>query len=307
MRAQFNITASLILGQPYNRGAGIVTRSPFSTENIPLTLTSSGGDGLTFTWDVDKTIGPTPDTARIVIYNLAKTVRLQLHTLMGLPLPVEVILMLGWESIPETVVFTGQIWKLIPERLEDPDVLTLIEAGCGWPAIRDAPPGGGTEAALGAELILSVLTAQLGMVVSAAALAKVTAESAKVPITKLFNFTGDENPREALDLLMASIGLSWGNDNGFFVVYQNGLRDDLPATFLAPQSGLLKWEQQDDGAVEFEALSNPLVVPGAQVHLATTRGELIGGGPLRIERVSFSGSTDGPSLMNALARKVKVI
>lgn len=87
------------------------------------------------------------------------------------------------------------------------------------------------------------------------------------------------------------------------MVFAGGLRMDILPSILTPQTGLLSWEELDDGGVEFDGLAQPRVCPGAQVQMLDMLGVPIGGGPLRIDKIQFSGASEGPSTMSGTARK----
>ena len=106
--------------------------------------------------------------------------------------------------------------------------------------------------------------------------------------------------------LLASIGLAWGVAGGKIVVYKGGIRKDLLPSILAPVTGLLKWLELDDGGVQFTALAQPMIEPGGQITINDVFGVPVGGGPLRVERVTFSGSTVGTSTMEGVARKLQL-
>ena len=90
-------------------------------------------------------------------------------------------------------------------------------------------------------------------------------------------------------------------------MYRNGRRDDVLPAQLDFNSGLLKYATQDDGAVEIEALGQSRVVPGMQITVLDEFNIIVGGGPLRVERVSFSGSNHTNFLMSIEARTLEVL
>lgn len=275
-------------------------------------IQSLDGDGLRFEWDVLKTRTSSPDTATIRICNLMKIHRADLAMLASLPGRILVELSIGWRGVenegpsdqlllPTDVLFRGEDWRVVPEEQNGPDIITTIEAGDGLEVSTAAPDGGG-NIALGITLGVKFALAALKLKPSKAALAVIEAEGAKVT-TPISNLTLENDPRELLDVLLASMGLGWGISGGEFVVYRGGLRDDLLPGLLTPQSGLSRWAVTDDGGVEFEALAQPRFVPGMQITVSDHLGILQGGGPLRIDTIRFMGTTDGPSIMQGTARK----
>lgn len=271
----------------------------------PFFLTNVTGQGLRVDWTVEKTNTPDPDRAEIQIFNLDLPQRKSLAVAQTSPIPVVVALQIGWEMIPE-LLFTGQAWKIIPEKRELTDVITMITAGDGAQPTKESPPAGGAVFKAPAQLLFTKILLQLGIPASAAAIALVGLKATQIPITA-WQLSFDEPPRQNMDDLMASLGLSWGVSGGFVVVYQNGIRNDVLPVILTPVSGLLTWEELDDGGVNFEALAQVGVVPGGQIKILDPFGQPVGGVSLRVENVTFTGSTMGDSRMSGLARKLQLI
>lgn len=260
------------------------------------------GEGLRVDWTIEKAAGPAPDTATIRIYNLGLVQRKAVEAASLLYGKFLVSLSIGWGAMAE-IVFTGVAYKVIATEKTGTDIITTIEAADGY-ELRDTPPVGGALVGAAAGAILQQLLAAMQVPPSPPALLAVEAAAAQLPIPA-WNVTGEGTVREQLDALIDTLGLSWGIADGFFVVYQNGLRNDLPPSILNPFSGLLDARVVDDGGVEFEALAQARTVPGMQIVINML--EPIGGGPLRVERVVFNGSSFGPSFMSGTARKVALL
>lgn len=283
----------------------------------PIVIDNTDGNGLRVDWLVDKSRCSQPDHATITAYNLPPAARLAISAALArslvptwpwpipVAIPLLVTLFVGWGGAPE-LLFTGQVWHATPERLTGTDVLTMLEAGDGVEPLRDTPPAGGAEFGIGVQLAVAKILGELGIQPAGTALAAIAEASAQVPAAQNFQFVSDGDPRDLLDQLMASIRLSWGVHDGHFVVYRAGLRNDVLPSILTPTSGLLQWDEADEG-VEFEALAQPRVAPGVQVQILDERNVSVGGGPLRVEQVSFVGSTVGPSTMSGTARKVALL
>jgi hypothetical protein len=285
----------------------VITRAnpPPQFATPPILVENLAGDGLLIEWQVKKRSGPTPDQAEISVHNMAPNFRAQISTLAAMGFPTAVDLYVGWEKLPE-LLFSGQAWKLRPERRTGTDIVTTFEAGAGALAVRDTPPAGGATIGLAMKLVITKLIVNLGLVPSPTALGVISERSAALPLSAWQNVY-DQTPSDQLDICMATLGLSWGESGGFFVIYADGLRNDVLPAVLTPVSGLLMWEEQDEGAVMFEALAQPRVDTGVQLSLADALGATIGGGPLRVDEIDFSGSTDGKSIMTGTARKVAIL
>lgn len=284
--------------------------SMLTIATVPPTVLISHeqSQGLRVEWDVQKAVGSSPDTATITIYNLGLAGRKALEVASALPIPLTVQLSVGWGLVPE-LLFTGQAWEVKPEKKTGTNILSIIEAGDGA-FIADVPPSGGAWVGRTAAVAVAFHLQAMGLIPSPAAIAAIAEAGAKLPISA-WDDVDDGSPRDKLDDLMATLGLDWGVADGFFVVYRGGLRNDLVPSILMPASGLLSAELLDDGGVEFHALAQARVVPGLQVQILTAGpgGSMLplGGGPLRVESVTFSGTSEGPSLMTGVARKVTLL
>lgn len=280
----------------------VFTLPPFEVTNAYATGPS---ETLLVEWDVAKQWGPSPDTASITIYNLDLPTRKILAQFAALPVNLLVQLSLGWGGQVE-VAFSGAAWRVEPEVIGRTDTLTVLELGSGIIEQRDTPPSGGADFGVAINIVVATLLQSLGWTPLATALAVVAERAAQLPL-KAFQNVYDDDPKEQLTQLMATLGLSWGHSEGFWVVYKDGKRDDILPAVLTPNSGLLSWNELDDGGVQLKALAQPRLVPGAQIQLLNEIGVTIGGGPLRIEAMRLSGSTHSTSLMDITARKLQIL
>lgn len=273
----------------------------------PFNVNALDAEGALIEWSVSKQWGPSPDMASIAIYNLDPVLRKALSISVSNFLAVPVTLNVGWDGLIQTL-FTGSIWKLVAERIETTDVVTMIEAGDGSVALRDSPPSGEAFFGLSMKVAISkILGFELKIPPLPTSLAIIEAEAAKVPVSFFFQDVSDLDPRDKLDILLSTIGLSWGISGGFFVVYKDGKRDDIPPLVLNPGSGLIRWEELDDGGVQLEALGQTSVEPGMQINVIDEKLAIVGGGPLRVEKVDFSGSSEAGFTMAITARKLQIL
>lgn len=280
----------------------------------PIPVTNLTGDGLRIDWSVTKQVGPSIDSATVTVYNLDPTLRKAIAAAMvtrawavpiahARPSTLPIQLFVGWGGMP-MLLFQGEAWKVEPEKHNGNDILTIITAGDGGPALRDTPPAGGSLGAAAVQLVVQQILATLGYTPSPAAFTIIAERAASLPLT---SYVAVNDPHEDLDNYMASLGLSWGISDGFFVVYDGGLRNDLPQLQLSPGvGGLISWEPLDDGGLSFQALADARLVPGRQVLFADHLNVPISP-PLRVESVTFDGTTDGYSTMSGIARKVQIL
>lgn len=282
-------------------------------------ITNASGEGLHLEWDVHKTRSSSPDTATIVIYNMMPQNRAILSGLIARKATgrIRVELAIGWKGAnipasagipltPADILFVGEDWRVTPAKQEGPDIVSVIEAGAGLQPLSTSVQGG-AESKLAVDLIVAARLGQLKLKPSKTALAEIAAAATATGVLGI-RHVWERPPRQDLDELMASLGLSWGvsSSTGEFVVYRAGLRNDVPPVILAPQSGLIMWAELESSGVEFEALAQPRLEPGGPVTFLDHLGVVIGGGQMRVEEVRFTGTTDGPSIMKGTARPVQV-
>jgi len=301
------------LGQPLlNASARVIFGAA-----APVLVDSPAGNGLRVDWTVEKVIGPTIDRATITIYNLNAVQRGALAKVAGIPTPPGVpfvSLFTGWQGLtpanlpgpqPE-LLFTGDSIKFVPNRVSGTDIITIVEAGDGYAALKDTPPSGLTSVGELIDILIPrIVVTELGLAPNPAAFAFISAKAAELQLLPFANFVGS-TPRDMLDALLSSLGLMWGVEKGFFVVYDGGLRNDLLPTVLSPDFGLLDWATLDDGGLEFTAVSQARVVPGMQLLFQDELGVPLGP-PMRCQSVTFTGSTVGACTMQGVARKVRII
>jgi len=260
------------------------------------------GEGPLVEWTVSKHRSLSPDTGTLAIYNLDIASRTALRSFVGFPAPLEVVLFVGWNGIPELLA-RGQATRVVPGDYTETDIVTAIEFGDGVLGIRDAPPAGGAEFGQAISTLIPFVLNLMGLRISIAALGIINERGAKFPVPS-FQCSLDGEPRDLLAELLASLQLDGRIEGNELVVYEGGLRRDLPdVILLGPASGLVNQHYVDDGAYEFEALAQPRCVPGSRIQFANAF--LAPVGPvLRVDHVSFSGSSEGASTMSGTARPI---
>lgn len=284
----------------------------------PFALDNKDGVGLRVEWEITKTRTPEPDQGTIAVFNLSRALRSSISAALArtltvpwpwpatFPIPLNVSLYVGWSGIPE-LLFSGQSWRTKPGEKRGRDIITTLEVGDGVEPTRDTPPAGGVEFGVALAVTVPALLNYMGLRPSATALDAIATAAAQIPIASSLQNVGQWEPKDQLDQLMATLRLSWGIVDGEFVVFDGGLRNDVLPSILTPDSGLLSWAEQDDGAVAFEALAQARVSPGVQLQLRDGNNVQIGGGPLRTESITFAGTSEGPSIMRGTARRVQLL
>lgn len=163
----------------------------------PIIVDNSDGSGLRIEWQVDKVSGPTIDQARVTVYNLGRPFRKMLAGAMAIPGFMEASLSIGWAGVPE-LLFSGDVWKMAPEKKTGTDVLTVIDAGAGA-GIAEVPPAGGGAAGIAIALIVAEVLAKTGLNFPPTVQAVIEQHAAAVPMAQLQNYTADRGTTELLD------------------------------------------------------------------------------------------------------------
>lgn len=280
---------------------------------VPNPVVNLDGNGLKIEWDIERTRSSTPDQGTVTIYNLSPSSRKILHEAWKLSTAVAsylVDLSIGWGGLVERV-FVGDVWKIVPEVRVGEDVLTVLELGDGGPKLRDAanPKQANMNNAQITFILLVLVEADpslggLGLPIDPISRGVIEARARLSPFLGFDNYAGQGNTADQLDELMDMLDLEWKIHQGVFIVMAagNAATASVDAIPLVAASGMLSWSQEDNGGITATALANANVKPGTQIQVQDSFGP-VGLVPYRVERVSFTGATDGESIMQITARK----
>jgi len=288
----------------YRNYLNVGARVTIGTGSLVVTVTDQG-DGCRIVWDVAKSATPNADTASVKIYNLSQSHRLTLQQLAALKgFGWKAQLEIGYDNVLSHLI-EGKVWKIRPEVYESPvDIVSEIEFGDGLQEMRDADPN--SISINDGFWIASVraIARQMGLMVSPQFTAALTSAPNAIA-TPIFSVCLDNNPRDNLDSIVASLGpgYSWAVQNGYIVMLIKGYLNDLtPPQILSPSTGLLTFVVRDDGGIDATALAHPSVVPGGGVIFQNIFGVPQAAGLCRVETVTFSGDSYSDSTMSILAR-----
>jgi len=280
-------------------------------------ITNIDGDGLRFDWAIQRDNTTTPDTARISIYNLAPALAsaiLSTWQALSAASGYLVQFLIGWDRVPQ-VVITGDVWDLVADKRTATDTITILQLGDGQRAQRDQVVGK-SFAGVKIDTVLDYLVqfppatvdaggGGLGLIYPPESKALIKAASALLPVQTWGNIPAGANTREAIDVVMATLGLEWRVHNGAFIVLRGGLIN-RPPVILRPGTGLVSYERRNDGGISLEALASTDIEPGSQILVQDNAGRPFGAGVFRVERCSWRGSTSSESLMSIDARKALI-
>jgi hypothetical protein len=281
-------------------------------------VSNLAGDGVLMEWEVNRDNTNKVDEATVSIYNLAPALTgaiFEAWQILSAASGYLATLAIGWDGVPETVI-RGDVWDFVPDRRSPTDSVAVFRIGDGGKTLRDQVVGKGFQG-VKISIVLEYLVAippaapdigggGLGLIYPPESKALVTAAAAELPVQTWGNIPKGANTREAVNLIMDTLGLEWRVHNGEFVVMRAGVINK-PGPLIRPGTGLISYERRNDGGVIFSALANPEVEPGVQVLVQDDFGKPFGEPVYRVERVSFTGSTAGESLMDVEAAKVVTI
>lgn len=280
-------------------------------------VTNLNGQGIRFTWEISRDNTNKADTGTISIFNLSPTFRgalFEAWTALSKASGYLVEFGIGWEGVPETVI-RGDVWRLVPEQRTPTDVETIISIGDGNKPLRDQAVGrsfAGTKIDIVLDYLVGLPPAPtdaggggLGLIYPPESKALVKTASAELPIQTWGNIPAGANTREAIDLIMDTLGLEWRVQNGAFIVMRGGV-SNKPPPIIAPRSGLIRYAVRDDGGIELDALADPRVEPGVQILVQDDLGKSFGEPAYRVERVVFRGDTRGESVMTVSGAKALI-
>ncbi len=276
------------------------------------------GLGLTFEWRIRRTNTNVADQGSIAIYNVSPALSeaiFEAWKAFNEASGYLVTFGIGWDGVPATVL-VGDVWKIKPRERTPTDAILKLEIGDGNRVLRDSAVGK-SFAGVKIDIVLDYLvnfppaTADaggggLGLDYPKESRDLVKAAAAELPIQTWGNIPAGANTREAIDVIMATLGLEWRVHNRQFVVMRGGL-SNRPPTILRPSSGLVSYELLDEGGIQLSALANPDVDPGAQIVVQDNDEGPIGAGVYRVESVDFEGSTRGASDMTVIGRKARLL
>jgi hypothetical protein len=289
----------------------------------PLTVANLSGEGLTMDWSITRTNTSAADVGRLRVTNLSRSNRRLLQQAQPLlsAFAYQLSFSLGWDGVVFEVL-RGPLTKLVAEeRTTSTEVVSTFEWSDGLLSLRDSTPLAApltVTSGLWLNVFEAIAKTFPGVLGLAPSFATTLATSPLVSAIPNFGAVFNNDPVNDLNDLVSSLGpgYDWGIQDALIVLYRAGLiSDSTPPLILAPNTGLLSWQLQDDGGVMVSALANPGVRPGQQVQVLGVDAvpgagvpvpELVGGGPLRIESVTWDGSTLGTSIMSLVARKIEL-
>jgi len=281
--------------QLYGRRCKVTIATPVSTPGDFKTATSNvlevnGGDdpnkpGLRVRFKVKKSREKEPNTAEIIITNLAKTTRDGLGTKGS-----KVLLEAGYAGTGINRIFLGDA-RTIDHVREGADWSTVLRCGDGERGYRFARASESFAAGTQAADVLRYLGAQLGLDKG-----NVDQEAAAINVRFDQGYVVWGAAQAELDRLLGSIGYGYSIQDGVLQVLQTDASlTGVAIPEITPDTGLVGSPQmgtpEKAGApalLKFKSLLTP-TRPGGRVYLRSERYK----GQLVVKKCEYSGDTHG--------------
>lgn len=271
------------------------------------------GDGLRFSWRIRRDNTPKADEGDVSIWNLSPGFRGEVYeswAAISGTTGYSVTFSLGWDGVPERL-FSGEVFDFIPDRRSPTDVETIFSIGDGNQALRDSALTS-SFSKIKISTLLSYLIplpanssdagqGGLGLIFPPESKELVDQAVSETSL-KTISVPPGGTTRDAINLIMETIGLEWRVSNGRFIALRGGIVN-RPGELLRPGSGLISYERRSDSGISLTALANPKVEPGLQIQVQDDEGRPFAEPLYRVESVEFTGDTDGQSLMTVEGRK----
>lgn len=249
-----------------------------------LTIGERELSGLDFTFNVKKSLKPTPNTCELKVYNLAPETRRYLETPKSLPVKLEA----GYLDEGRSVLYLGEVRSAFSIH-DGSEFITELSTGDSEDAVRkgriNIPVGKG----MSPDQVLEQIAISLGV------------KQGNLPQTKqriagaLSDLYGkgscvSGNAARELTALCKSAGLEWSIQDGRLQFLQRGQPNDQEALLLRSDTGLIGPPSVDNkGVLHCVCLLVPDVFPGRKLSIESASVQ----GGFRITDVEYDGDTRG--------------
>jgi len=267
------------------------------------------GQGVRFEWSIERDNTNKVDRGTVSIFNLDPKIRGAIHEAWRILSEASgylVTFSLGWDRIPVRSL-VGDVFDLDPDRRTPTDVITTFQIGDGNKKARDQSLVQGFKN-VSLDIVLEWLVqlppapadaggGGLGLLYPPESKALIKAAQAELPLLTFSNIPPGAGVKDAIDIIMETLGLEWRIHNGAFIALRGGMIN-RPGFILRPSTGLIEYAKRNDGGCSLVAYANPEIEPGIQILVQDDRGRPFGAPVYRTEKVSFRGTSAGESIMN---------
>lgn len=276
------------------------------------------GEGMTISWRVGMSRASSTDTADVELINVPspEIAALSAYAALGVSPLRRLELAIGWgqrgmpNAEPPQTVMLMPIERVRVNVRAGSDLVTAF--ACAENAgMIEQPVEQDLQSALGVSwsTVLRTLLTEASVTIAPKTAELIDAQAVRLGISTLESLSlvrPGVGLTQLVDDAMATLHLGWSVSSGVLRVYdRDGLRNDLPPIVLTPDTGLLTVAEADDGGVAVTALAVPTVRPGQRVIVRDDTGRSVGG-TMRIDALTFVGSTLGESTMALECRSLKL-
>jgi hypothetical protein len=191
---------------------------------------------LNVEFEIKKTLGKTPNTAKITIYNLAPTTRAELERK-----PRRMQFAAGYDGIAE-LLFDGDVRTVYTDS-DGPDQKTVVELGDGARAHAHAFITKSYKNKVRVEQVIKDCAASMGLDLPPEVEQSVDLRQA---LSAGINLHGPT--RDVLTRILAPYGYSWSTQNGQLVILRDDQVREGEAILLNQDTGLLDSPKRKDPA-----------------------------------------------------------
>lgn len=242
----------------------------------------TNGEGLTMSFEVERTLTSTPDTCKVSICGLDPVRAQAMGALFLATGTSKISVRFGYDGILGGL-FVGDVRDFVSQRRAGDDVWTDATADDGGQSYSDAvirPPQ--SNVAQTAEQTIRIAAAYMELIVSpqAEAVIAATEPGPAGPYTSVFSGKASE----LMDAVCRRINCRWWiRDTQLFLTRLGAPDSTRPAVLVFPQVLVGDVSTGGSGEIALPMFCDPNVVPGGQVSYLGTR--------FRVERVVHSGAS----------------
>ncbi len=257
----------------------------------------SGGTGTSISdcrisFDIEKSIGKTPNKSNVMIYNLSDTTMASMGKRMN-----KLIIKAGYKDENSlSTIFYGDINKSEISK-EPPDTILKIEAMDGWKSLQQAIINKSYAAGTSISTVVNDIVSEMGFVIGGT---KPNISGSYAP-----GYVASGKCGHVLSKVLNKVGYTWSIQNDQIYIFEEGGSAKTFELSLASDTGLLSISKLEHDAkltksaksyYTIRTLLFPQIIPGAQVYIKSS----LATGNMIVQNVTMSGdSYEGDFIVEA--------
>jgi hypothetical protein len=246
-----------------------------------ISVGTDGFDDFDCEFKVSRSLGGTPNTCELKLYNLSESTRSEIARR-------DLVRIEAGYTTGLTLLFVGDVRRAV-SKLEGTDRVTTIEAGDGWRAIRSGRVLRSFGPNATVDAVVAALAEAAGVGVGNAREALRSAGLGRLSGTFPQGTVVDGSFADELTRVTASAGYEWSIQDGVLQLLRRGNALDRSAVLLSPDTGLLEATKTRARRLEAKTLLIPDLVPGRKVVVESPNVR----GAFRLTKVDYAGATRG--------------